>query len=48
MRGVITHIARWFAWHAEGAAIGSPDRPHARITIVSTDESELEPERQGG
>jgi hypothetical protein len=46
--GVIAHIARWFAWHAEGAAIGAPDRPHARITIVSTDEAEPEPERQSG
>ena len=39
MLGFFSHIARWIAWHAEGAVIGDPSPPDARITIVSTVEA---------
>jgi hypothetical protein len=37
--GFLSHISRWIAWHTEGAVIGDPSRPDARITIVSTVET---------
>lgn len=36
MRGLIAHIARWVAWHTDGAVIGDSARADAQITVFST------------